>query len=304
MSSTDHYQLLRTQDVNVNPTHLAIGGFLARYHGATRRNYQSDLRCFLAWCQHVQIKPLDLTRPQLELWVRHMEEHQHLAPATVARRLSTAAGLFRFAHIDGIIDNNPAEYVRRPTVPDESNRNGLDRMEMGAFIHRAQASGPMDHALACLLGLLGLRVGEATGLNIEDLHEIDGHRTIHLIGKGNKPAVVPMPPRVARACDLAANNREIGPLLLSKSGRRMNRHAATRIVQRVAKAAGITKHLSPHSLRHAFITNALDAGVPLRDVQIAARHADPRTTTRYDRNRNQLDRHASYIVTAYIAGAT
>jgi integrase/recombinase XerD len=214
------------------------------------------------------------------------------------------SGLFRFAHIDGLIDSNPAEYVRRPRVPEESNRNGLDRMEMGAFIHRAQAAGPMDHALACLLGLLGLRVGEATGLNIEDLHEIDGHHTIHLIGKGNKPAVVPLPPRVARACDAAIGDRQTGPLLLARSGRRMDRHAATRIVQRVAKAAGITKHLSPHSLRHAFITNALDAGVPLRDVQIAARHADPRTTTRYDRNRNQLDRHASYIVTAYIAGAT
>ena len=83
----------------------------------------------------------------------------------------------------------------------------------------------------------------------------------------------------------------------------MNRHAATRIVTRLAKAAGVTKHISPHSLRHSFITAALDAGVPLRDVQIAARHADPRTTTRYDRARNNLDRHASYIVTAFIAGA-
>ena len=75
----------------------------------------------------------------------------------------------------------------------------------------------------------------------------------------------------------------------------MNRHAATRIVTRLAKTAGVTKHISPHSLRHSFITAALDAGVPLRDVQIAARHADPRTTMRYDRARNQLDRHPNYI---------
>ena len=68
--------------------------------------------------------------------------------------------------------------------------------------------------------------------------------------------------------------------------------------------AGITKRITPHSLRHSFITAALDAGVPLRDVQIAARHADPRTTTRYDRARNNLDRHASYIVAAFIAGGT
>jgi len=66
----------------------------------------------------------------------------------------------------------------------------------------------------------------------------------------------------------------------------------------------VSKHISPHSLRHRFITAALDAGVPLRDVQIVARHADPRTTTRYDRARNNLDCHASYIVAAFIAGAS
>ena len=58
-----------------------------------------------------------------------------------------------------------------------------------------------------------------------------------------------------------------------------------------------------HTLRHAFITAALDAGVPLRDVQEAASHSDPRTTMRYDRARGSLDRHATYIVAAYVAGA-
>ncbi len=67
--------------------------------------------------------------------------------------------------------------------------------------------------------------------------------------------------------------------------------------------AGITKAIGPHTLRHAFITAALDAGVPLRDVQEAASHADPRTTMRYDRARASLDRHATYIVAAYVAGA-
>ena len=85
-----------------------------------------------------------------------------------------------------------------------------------------------------------------------------------------------------------------------RSGRRMDRHGATRIVRRLAKRAGITKHISPHSLRHSFITAALDAGVPLRDVQIAARHADPRTTTIYDRRRQNYDRHAAYAVVAVV----
>ena len=76
-----------------------------------------------------------------------------------------------------------------------------------------------------------------------------------------------------------------------------------RTLRRVARRAGISKAVGPHTLRHAFITAALDAGVPLRDVQEAASHADPRTTMRYDRARGSLDRHATYIVAAYIAGA-
>jgi len=146
-------------------------------------------------------------------------------------------------------------------------------------------------------------VSEACNVNIEDLGMERGHRTLHIIGKGNKPALLPLPPRVARAVDQAAACRLNGPLLLTRTGRRLDRFAATRIVRRLAKRAGITKRISPHSLRHSFITAALDAGVPLRDVQIAARHADPRTTTRYDRARENLDRHASYIVTAFVAGA-
>lgn len=74
-------------------------------------------------------------------------------------------------------------------------------------------------------------------------------------------------------------------------------------MRRLAKAAGISKPVGPHTLRHAFITAVLDAGIPLRDVQEAASHADPRTTMRYDRARVSLDRHATYVVAAFLAGA-
>ena len=84
----------------------------------------------------------------------------------------------------------------------------------------------------------------------------------------------------------------------------MDRYAADRTVKRLVRRAGITKRISPHSLRHSFITAALDAGVPLRDVQEAASHADPRTTMRYDRGRRLLDRLATYIVATFLAGAS
>ena len=84
----------------------------------------------------------------------------------------------------------------------------------------------------------------------------------------------------------------------------MDHYAADRTVKRLSKRTGITKRISPQSLRHSFITAALDAGVPLRDVQEAASRADPRTTMRYDRARQSLDRHATYIVAAFLAGAS
>lgn len=70
----------------------------------------------------------------------------------------------------------------------------------------------------------------------------------------------------------------------------------------VARVTGIPRHISPHSLRNAAITNALDAGVPLRDAQILAPHADPRTTEHNDRARGNLDRHGVHFLSAYVAG--
>ena len=98
--------------------------------------------------------------------------------------------------------------------------------------------------------------------------------------KGGKVVTMPLAPRVGRVFDLAIGERLEGPIFADSAGERLDRHAAGRIVRRVARQGGITKRVGPHTLRHAFITAALDAGVPLRDVQEAASHADPRTTMR------------------------
>jgi len=122
---------------------------------------------------------------------------------------------------------------------------------------------------------------------------------LRIVGKGNKPAVIPLVPRTARTIDLAVAERVEGPILLRHDGHRLDRRTAYRWVRSIGTKAGIgTVH--PHMLRAAFIMAALDAGVPLRDVQLAARHADPRTTTIYDRRRENFDRHAAYVVVAFV----
>jgi integrase/recombinase XerD len=127
------------------------------------------------------------------------------------------------------------------------------------------------------LALNGLRVSEATGADIEHLGLERGHRTLTITRKGGKVVTIPLAPRTARAIDLAIGERTGGPVFLNPDGRRLDRHGAGRIVRKTARRAGIGKTVTPHTLRHAFITAALDAGVPLRDVQEAASHADPRT---------------------------
>ena len=148
-----------------------------------------------------------------------------------------------------------------------------------------------------------LNLFAARRADIEHLGLERGHRTLTITRKGGKVMIIPLAPRTARAIDLAVGERSDGPVLLAADGRRLDRHGAGRIVRNTARRAGIAKAVTPRTLRHAFITAALDAGVPPRDVQEAASPADPRTTMRYDRARGSLGRHATYIVAAYIAGA-
>jgi integrase len=122
-----------------------------------------------------------------------------------------------------------------------------------------------------------------------------------ILGKGNKPATIPLVPRTARTIDLVVGERHEGPILRRQDGQGLDRRTAHRWVRAIGKRAGLGL-VHGHMLRAGFIMAALDAGVPLRDVQLAARHADPRTTTIYDRRRENFDRHAAYVVVAFVAG--
>jgi site-specific recombinase XerD len=219
--------------------------------------------------------------------------------------LSVVAGFYRTCVIDRVLEHSPADYVRRTSVPPESPALGLTHLQFEAMLTVGRDStNPNDFALVAMLGLLGLRIFEATGTNIEDLGEEHGHRVLRVHGKGDKVVLVPLPPAVNRAIERSIDARPAGPILLTSRGTRMDRHCATRRLRRLAEHAGVNlPRMHPHMLRHTFVT-MLDAGVDLRDVQIAARHADPRTTMRYDRARKNLDRHPNYILAAYMASAT
>jgi len=281
--------------------------FLARYSGRTHALYAYQLRQWFAWCETNGLDPLvGVQRAHVELYIRQLGD-RGLMDSSVVTMMHAIRGYFRFAHIDGLIGSDPAVYARLPKVHrDESRTQGLDRLELIRFlqVQVAQTISVHHGALAYLLGINTLRASEAAAVRIEDYAgTLRGYRVLHLVGKGNKPATMPITVPVLRVLEACRGQRTCGPLVLRPvSGQPIDRRDAYRMVARIAKTAGIPRHISPHSLRHAAITNALDAGVPPARRPDSRSHADPRTTEHYDRARRNLDRHGVHFLTAYVAG--
>jgi len=161
---------------------LAVAAYLARFKGMSRSHTESDLRCFLIWCTDRELDPLAARRAHIELYVRWMQEIRHFQPSTVSRRLSVVCGFYRICVLDTVLALSPTEHVRRPPLPTESPTLGLGHLQFEAILSAArQSPNRYDFALVAMLGLLGLRIFEATGAN--------NHRP----GRGTRP------PRPARA---------------------------------------------------------------------------------------------------------
>jgi hypothetical protein len=234
-----------------------------------------------------------------------MEENGRMR-STVARRLSTLASFYRYCEQEGLVERNPAANVRRPKVDYESRTLGLDRNELGAFLVQAGLGSARDHALASLLALNGLRISEALGADIDTLEFERGHRTLKILRKGaSTPSFRWCQGRRGRLTSTLVSGRRVR----SSSVPRASGWTVTPPTERSSAWPGGPGSPSA-SARTACatasspLTTSFDAGVPLRDVQEAASYADPRTTMRCDRGRGSLDRHATYIVATFLAGAS
>ena len=273
---------------------LAAVSFLARYSGRTLEAYRHDLRGFFngppttaSSCSGRIVRTSRCSAPG---W------RTAGSASTIDRRLHGLWVLPVRAHRRTYpLEPRP---VRPPTAGPSLGRSGAGSLgARGVPVHRGQCD--RDHAaLAVLLGLNGLRVSEACATNIEDLGF--GAAIAHC---GSWARATSPPP--CRSCP-EPRGRSTWPSVnatRADPAARVTANASTgapRIAGSVRSAAPVGA-VHPHMLR-AVPLAALDAGVPLRDVQIAARHADPRTTTIYDRRRQNFDRHAAYVVVAFVAG--
>lgn len=280
----------------VNRPHLSVN---------TQHAYRQDLQQWLLWCHREDLHPSAARRVDVERWTRELRDRHHYSAGTVARRLNTVRGWYRYLQDERVLDVNPAERVKGPRVPNVSPLPGLSLDQAQAVL----AAAAVDVRDAVVVGLLlhcGLRASEVGNLDADGLQDERGHVTLTVAGKGGRRDRVPLPPRLAEQVRTYLDGRTTGPLVLDPRAAdptaRLDRHQVTRLVARVCRAADV-RAVSPHSLRHAAVTLALQAGAPLHRVQDLARHADPATTRRYDRAQGSLDGHATYVLADHLAGA-
>jgi integrase len=231
------------------------------------------------------------------------------AASSVARRLAALSSWYGYLADAGLATVNPLTRVRRPRVDREHTSTvGLTAAEAGALLRAAGRDpvlGPAGGAaLAGFLVQLGARVSEVCALQVADLGHDSGHRTVRLRMKGGKTRTRAVPPALSRLLDAHLGGRTDGPVFRAPGGAPVDRHTVFRFVRRAALAAGIpaAARITPHSLRHAWATVARERGASLEERQYALGHADPRTTQRYDRARESLDRDPSYLVAAAVTG--
>lgn len=279
----------------------------------TRRAYFRDLADFLGWCETTGLDPRNALRGDVDAYA--IARCAELSATSTARRLSTLSSWYAYLMSNGVAGCNPVLAVDRPTVDrDGSATAGLSAAEVTTFMRTARAQASRrDVALLGMLSELGLRVGEALRLDLDNFRHNRGHRTVRVVGKGGKVRELPIPAPLARDLDAYLTERAVaagvsvdelrGAAFVTGTGKRVDQPAVFRLVRRIGRAAGLpaADQLSPHSLRHSIATAALDAGAPLRDVQDFLGHADPRTTRRYDRSRGSLDRSPAYLLAGLFA---
>ncbi len=274
---------------------------------ATRQVYAQCIRSFGTFLGDRNFK--SASRRDVEAYRAHLEALGR-APATISKHLSALSGLYAFLVDEGEVLKNPVASARRPRLSDTSTRKGITPAETQALLavcNPTTTIGLRDRALVLTLAVQGWRVSEALGLQVGGLDDEQGHRVATISGKGGKVATVPLAATVWGAMQgwLEAAGISEGAVFVPvlKGGRvqpgcAISAQSAWRRVRFLARRAGISRDLHPHLFRHGAVTEALSRGVPLHQVQDFARHADPRTTRRYDSHRMSLANPTPHVLAA------
>lgn len=255
----------------------------------TIRNYLSDLSHFLQFLQEEALSLQALSRQAFRHYLAQLSQ-DGVAPASIARKVSTIRTFLRFLVQEGHLEHDPLSGVRGPKRPRRLPAY-LSPEQVTALIEAASGASPgelRDRALLELLYACGLRVSEVTGLDVGDVDLLEGIARVR--GKGGKERLVLMGRPAVQA--LRRYLRDGRPALLRqpyhqalflnmRDGQRLSARSVQAIVRRYAQRAGIDRRVWPHLLRHTFATHMLDGGADLRVVQELLGHASPTSTQIY-----------------------
>jgi integrase/recombinase XerD len=273
--------------------HLSVERGLA---ANTLTSYRRDLRRYQAYLDELGIEDLDaVTEATVTSFLVRLREgdsdHPALSSTSAARTVVAVRGFHKFAVSDGLASSDPAASVK-PPAPAKRLPKALPLSDVEAILDAAGAAGTTlalrDRALLEVLYGTGARISEAVGLDVDDLDTVDG--TVLLRGKGSKERLVPVGSYALEAVDaflvrgrpeLVSAGSGTAALFLNARGGRLSRQSAWAVLVRTAERAGVTRDVSPHTLRHSFATHLLDGGADVRVVQELLGHASVTTTQVY-----------------------
>jgi len=244
----------------------------------TIRAYRGDLQHFARSVGVVGTA----TGRDVRAWLASLHA-RGLDAVSVGRKLAAVRSLYRFLARRGVVRRNPAREVRAPR-PARKLVTFLPADEAAAVVDArglAGAARDRDVAVLEMLYATGLRVSELAGLDLDALDR--DARTVRVLGKGSKERMVPYGTPAARALDAYLGRRATrsGPVFVNHRGGRLGVRSIHTIVRRAVRAAGVTRRVSPHTLRHTFATHLLDHGADLRMIQELLGHSRLSTTQRY-----------------------
>jgi integrase/recombinase XerD len=275
--------------------HLAVERGLA---ANTLTSYRRDLRRYLSFLDEAGVSDVDaVTESTVSSFLVQLREgdpdHQPLSATSAGRAVVAVRGFHKFCVVDGLATSDPAAGVR-PPAPARRLPKALPLADVESILEAAGSPGTTlalrDRALLELLYGTGARISEAVGLDVDDLDRVDA--SVLLRGKGGKDRIVPIGSYALEAVDayltrarpelaVVGTSERAGALFLNARGGRLSRQSAWTVLVRAADRAGVTRDVSPHTLRHSFATHLLEGGADVRVVQELLGHASVTTTQIY-----------------------
>lgn len=250
--------------------------------------YRNDLRWLLAYVNYHGLKVETVKLEDLDNFSASLHD-QRITPRSQARILSGVRSFFKFLLLDGFIDADPTELLVSPHVrnalPDVLSTAEVDRLE--ASIDLSKWEGQRNRAIIEVLFSCGLRVSELVNLKLSNLYVEE--KFVRVTGKGDKERLVPISSRALDELNAWFADRnmmrikagEEDYVFLNRRGAHLTRTMILIMIKRQAVAAGITKTISPHTLRHSFATALLEGGADLIAIQAMMGHEDIATTEIY-----------------------